>query len=61
MKRLFISSLLTVAAVPFLMASPVPSHPQDSSNSTQTTKKAHKKHHKSKKAKHNTGAADTSK
>lgn len=60
MKRLLMSSLLTVVAVPFLMASPVPSHPQDSSNTMQT-KKAKKHHHKTKKSKKNKGSADTSK
>jgi hypothetical protein len=50
MKRLFTSALLTFAVVPFLMATPVPKHAQDSSQ-TVTKKKGHKKHHK--KAKHN--------
>lgn len=57
MKRLFISSLLTVAAVPFLLATPVPKHSQDSSQTTQT-KKA-KKHGHHKKAKHKKGTAES--
>jgi hypothetical protein len=52
MKRLFTSALLTFAVVPFLMATPVPKHAQDSSQQTMSKKKGNKKHHH-KKAKHN--------
>ncbi|HEX7361711.1 MAG TPA: hypothetical protein VF283_14575 [Bryobacteraceae bacterium] len=51
MKRLFTSALLTFAVVPFLMATPVPKHSQDSSQTTTSKKKGHKKHHKKKKHK----------
>ena len=49
MKRLLTSSLLTVFAVPFLMAAPAtkaPAAKQDSSQTTTAKKKTHKKHSK---------------
>ncbi|HEX4228449.1 MAG TPA: hypothetical protein VHZ07_07250 [Bryobacteraceae bacterium] len=48
MKRLLTSSLLTVFAVPFLMAAPATKTPakQDTTQTTKT-KKSHKKHKKS--------------
>jgi hypothetical protein len=48
-KRLFTSTLLTVAAVPFLMAAPNAAKKAQNtatSSATTTTKKVHKKHAK---------------
>jgi hypothetical protein len=59
MKKLFTSTLLTVAAVPFLMAAPAPKKAQNTSTDqaqTQTKTKTHKKHHK--KAKNTKTAAE---
>ncbi len=49
MKKLFTSTLLTVAAVPFLMAAPsaakkVQNKAADTNQTQTTTKKVHKKH-----------------
>lgn len=48
MKSLLTSTLLTVVAVPFLMAAPATKAPAAKQDSTQTTtaKKTHKKHSK---------------
>jgi hypothetical protein len=47
MKRLLTSSLLTVFAVPFLMAAPATKAPaKQDKTQTSTTKKSHKKHTK---------------
>jgi hypothetical protein len=64
MKKLFTSTLLTVAAVPFLMAAPAAKKVQNqptSGETTQTTtvKKTHKKHVKKAKGT-DTAAAPTS-
>jgi hypothetical protein len=60
MKKLFASSLLTVVAVPFLMAAPAAKKVQNTSTDTtmnSTSKKAHK--HKTKKNSKGTTESDT--
>ena len=51
MKSLLTSTLLTVFAVPFLMAAPAtkaPAAKQDTTQTTKTTKKSHSKKHSKK-------------
>ena len=62
MKRLFTSTLLTVAAVPFLMAAPsaakkVQNQPVAGQNKVAPVKKAHKKHVKKSQVKATPAAA----
>jgi hypothetical protein len=57
MKRLFTSAVLTVAAVPFLVAAPAKqAQTAAPSDQAQTTTKTHKKHVK--KAKHAKGGSE---
>lgn len=57
MKKLFTSTLLTAAAVPFLMAAPNAAKKAQNSAGTQTTTQSTKKAKKHKKAKKSTDTA----
>lgn|GEM_PF-4351836 len=60
MKKVFTSALLTVTAVPFLVAAPAANKPQDqSATQTQTTTKKVKKHKKAKNGKGTTESGST--
>jgi hypothetical protein len=59
MKKLFTSTLLTVAAVPFLMAAPSAAKKVQNQAGTQTTTQSTKKVKKHKKASKSTASTDT--